>query len=108
MGYKPRKSNPFKKAGVNPNLLKGRSTYVAAGRRAPTRRYYLCSMLPAPLKAVTLCAPVEIDPLAVAPTLPLSQLGVVKVGASAVGQDEIIAESSGAVKQPSEVALGTS
>jgi hypothetical protein len=55
-----------------------------------------------------LCAPVEIDSLAVAPTLPLSQLGVVKVGASAVGQDEIIAESSGAVKQPSEVALGAS
>jgi hypothetical protein len=52
-------------------------------------------------------APVEIYPLAVASALPLSQLRVVEAGAPAVGQDEIVAERGGAVKKPSDIALGT-
>lgn len=98
-----RRLSLFERASVNPSLLEGRSTYPAAGRRPPARRYYLCSTLPAPLRAVTLCAPVEIGELGVSPTLPLPHLGVVPTSARTLSQDSVFAESGGAMQQPGEV-----
>src|SRR4051794_3547881 len=51
-----------------------------------------------------LVAPVEIDPLAMASALPLSQLRGVKASARPVGKNEIVAESGCSMQQLGNVA----
>src|SRR5438270_11583605 len=82
---------------------------VLVGRYPPPARRIRCDPRSRHRQELLLlCAPVKIDPLAMAPALPLSQLRIVKASAPAVGQDEVVAESGSSVKQSGEVALGTS